>query len=175
MTAEERFGLIKDGVDSGSWADLGSGGGAFTLALAEMLGPGSRIYSVDSSRSALQRQRRTMAAAFPSLPVEYINRNYNDELEFPPLDGILMANSLHYQKDKPALLNKIRSYLKPGGRFLLVEYNISRGNPWVPYPLPYPEWQTLSAACGFISTRLLGTAPSRYHHEVYAALSRVEA
>jgi hypothetical protein len=36
---------LRDGVPEpgGVWADLGSGEGAFTLALADLLGPGGRI------------------------------------------------------------------------------------------------------------------------------------
>ena len=32
----------------GTWADLGSGTGAFTLALAELVGPHGTVYSVDT-------------------------------------------------------------------------------------------------------------------------------
>jgi precorrin-6B methylase 2 len=38
----------------GTWADLGSGGGAFTLALADLIGPQGVIYSMDRDRYALQ-------------------------------------------------------------------------------------------------------------------------
>ena len=41
--------LLRDGVphEPGTWADLGAGSGAFTLALADLLPPGSLIYAVD--------------------------------------------------------------------------------------------------------------------------------
>jgi ubiquinone/menaquinone biosynthesis C-methylase UbiE len=36
----------------GPWADMGSGNGAFTLALAELIGKQGAIYLVDSDRRA---------------------------------------------------------------------------------------------------------------------------
>ena len=41
----------------GTWADFGSGTGAFTLALADLIGPQGSIYSVDKDRGSLREQR----------------------------------------------------------------------------------------------------------------------
>jgi len=48
-------GLLRDGVDAkgGQWADLGAGEGAFTLALADLLGPGAHIIAVDREAGSL--------------------------------------------------------------------------------------------------------------------------
>ena len=84
-----------------------------------------------------------------------------------------MANALHFQKhaDKDTVLQKILAHLRPGGRLILVEYNVDSGNMWVPYPLSYPTWETIAARNGFVSTRLLATVPSRFLGEIYSALS----
>ncbi|MEJ2635500.1 MAG: carbohydrate porin [Calditrichia bacterium] len=42
-----------------------------------------------------------------------------------------------------------RRYFGPGARLILVEYNISKGSFWVPYPIPFPEWKTLAGIAGF--------------------------
>src|SRR5690348_3116034 len=49
MDAQEAERLIAPAVPAGPavWADFGAGDGTFTRALAERLGPGSRIYAVD--------------------------------------------------------------------------------------------------------------------------------
>lgn len=172
MNHNDHVNLLRDGIDGGKrWADFGSGSGAFTLALADLLGEGGEIYSVDSNRAALREQERAMQELFPATIVHYLAADFTRPLDLPPLDGIVMANSLHFQRDKAPLLQLLRRYLRPGGRFVLVEYNADHGNLWVPYPLSYPTWEKLAWAQGFTTTRLLATIPSRFLSEIYSALS----
>lgn len=173
MQHQDHVNLIRDGVaGSGEvWADLGSGSGAFTLALADLLGPGGRIYSVDRDRRALREQESALRVRFPGVATSYLEADFTDKLNLPQLDGIIMANSLHFVRDKAPVLAQLRSYLRPEGRLLLVEYNADHGNPWVPYPLSYPTWEAFSQAHGFTGTRLLRAVPSRFLREMYSALS----
>jgi ubiquinone/menaquinone biosynthesis C-methylase UbiE len=166
--------LIREGVEGqpGEWADLGSGGGAFTLALAELLGQEGSIHSIDRDTHALERQRRAVAERFPASRVSYMAADFSRPLGLPPLDGVLMANSLHFIRRKEPVLELLRSYLKPGGRLILVEYDSDRGNPWVPHPLSYPSWERLSIEAGFAQTRLLKRIPSRVLGAIYSASSR---
>lgn len=173
MDHADHVNLLRDGVPApgGVWADFGSGAGAFTLALAELIGPTARIYSVDKDRGALQAQARAMRARFPAVGVTYIAADFTGPLDLPPLDGAVMANALHFVRDKGAVVPALRRYLKPGGAFILVEYNTDRGNPWVPHPLSFPTWAALAREHGFIATRLLAVRPSRFLGEIYSALS----
>jgi SAM-dependent methyltransferase len=173
MDHGDHVALIRDGISksSGVWADFGSGSGAFTLALAEILGPGGQIYSVDKNEISLRQQARAMRARFPSIEVKYLNADYTQPLKLPPLDGAVMANTLHFQRDKDPVLGLIRSYLRPGGCLILVEYNLDRGNTWVPYPLSYKTWHTTARRSGFANTRLLARRPSRFMGEIYSAVS----
>jgi len=167
--------LLRDGIPrpGGVWADLGSGSGAFTLALADLLGPTAQIYSVDKDRQTLREQEAAMRAGFPAVSVTYLAADFTRPLELPLLDGVVMANSLHFQRDKDSVLQRVRGYLRPGGTLLLVEYNADSGNPWVPYPLSYPTWEKLASRNGFRETRLLATQPSRFLREIYSAASVV--
>ena len=173
MQHQDHVNLIRSGISArgGVWADLGSGSGAFTLALADLLGPGAHIYSIDRDRRALREQEAAMRARFPEVAVDYLEADFTGKLTLPQLDGILMANSLHFVRDKAPVLAQLRSYLRPAGRLLLVEYNADRGNMWVPYPLAYPTWEKFSQQHGFTQTHLLNTVPSRFLREIYAALS----
>jgi hypothetical protein len=65
----------------------------------------------------------------------------------------------------------LRSYLRPDSRFLIVEYNIDRGNFAVPYPISYRRGVELSRQADFSHTKLLATRPSRFLREIYAAAS----
>src|SRR5579859_2029105 len=173
MNHEDHVRLLRGGVPGpgGVWADLGSGSGAFTLALADLIGPSGEIYSVDKDRGALREQEQTMRARFPETTVHYLTADFTQRLDLPPLDGVVMANSLHFQRQKDALLQQVRNYLKPDGRLILVEYNADRGNMWVPYPLSYSVWEALARQNGFSKTTLLTTQPSRYLGEMFSALS----
>lgn len=165
--------LIRKGIPEpgGVWADFGSGTGAFTLALADLIKPSGTIFSIDQDGSALRMQERQMMARFPVVHVNYVKANYTLPLELPPLDGIVAANTLHFLQDKEAVLDYFISYLKPKGRMILVEYNIDRGNYAVPHPLPYPAWERLATLTGFTSTQLLASRPSSFLREIYSALS----
>jgi ubiquinone/menaquinone biosynthesis C-methylase UbiE len=165
--------LIMDGIThpGGVWADLGSGRGAFTLALADLIGSTGVIHSVDRDGSALRKQQQAMQARFPNVLVHYHRADFTQRLELPPLAGIVMANSLHFVRNKEPLVSLVRGYLQPGGRLIVVEYNTPRGNCWVPYPLTFDRWVQLAEQCGFASTRLLATRPSSFLGEFFSAVS----
>ena len=122
MDHADHLDLIRDGIAPGAWADLGSGAGAFTLALADLLGPGARIVSVDRDDGALRRQREAMAARFPAAAVEYVRADFTRALALPELDGVLMANSLHYVGRRESLLAAVRGWLRRDWPFTAVTY-----------------------------------------------------
>jgi ubiquinone/menaquinone biosynthesis C-methylase UbiE len=165
--------LIRDAVAGGGevWADLGSGTGAFTLALADILGPGAVIHSVDRDRAALRRQAELMGQQFPEVTLLQQPADFTRPLELPTLDGLLMANSLHFVADKLALLPRLLIHLRPGGHFVLVEYDADAGNTWVPHPVSYRAWEAMAEQLGLRATRRVASVPSRFHGSIYAALS----
>src|SRR5258708_26257994 len=109
----------------------------------------------------------------PAVPVDYPPADFTKPLSLPPLDGIVMANSLHFiaKQQKPSVLALVKSYLKPDGRLILVEYNVDQGNFAVPYPFSYHTWEVLAKRSEFVSTRLLMVRPSRFLGEIYSAVS----
>jgi ubiquinone/menaquinone biosynthesis C-methylase UbiE len=173
MVHADHIDLLRPGVPlpGGTWADLGSGSGAFTLALAELIGPQGVIYSVDTDDRALADQARRMRSRFPETLVHYVSADFTRPLTLPALDGIVMANSLHFHRKKAPIVEALRGLLKPGGRLLLVEYNTDRGNAWVPCPITFEAWEALAGRCGFVGTRKIGTRPSRFLGEIYSAES----
>ncbi|WP_374685650.1 trans-aconitate 2-methyltransferase [Promineifilum sp.] len=177
MNHADHVALLRPGVQPDRpgqvWADLGAGDGAFTLALAELLGPGATIHAVDRDRAALARGAAEAARRFPGVAVLPQAANFTGPLDLPPLDGLVMANALHFvrDRDKEALLRRLAAHLKPGGPFLLVEYNVDRGNLWVPHPLSYETWAALGARAGLTRVRLLGRRPSRFLREIYATIA----
>ena len=168
--------LIIGGIDKpgGVWADFGSGTGIFTRELRGLLGPTCTIYSIDRRARDLDEQQRAMEAAYPRTDIHYLQADYTQPLSLPVLDGILMTNSLHYVRfqQQAAVLAHLVSYLRrPGGRFILVEYNARSGNPWVPYPIDIESFKLLAEQAGLSEPELLGVVPSRFLREMYAALA----
>jgi SAM-dependent methyltransferase len=165
--------LIEDGVNEhgGHWADLGSGEGAFTLVLADLLGPGARITAVDRDSRAIQTLAGQMGKRFPDVAIETKTADFTRPLGLANLDGIVMANSLHFVRDKGPVVASVRNMLRSGGRLIVVEYGTDHGNPWVPHPFSYQSWEKMAAQAGFVRTRLLRTIPSRHLGSMYSAVS----
>lgn len=164
MRHADLVGLIEGGVAErgGRWADLGAGEGAFTYALADLLGPAAHIIAVDKDSRAL----RSIDGR-----IETRVADFTKPLDLGDLDGVLMANSLHFIRDKQPVLEMVHRMLRPHGRLIVVEYDADRGNPWVPHPFRFESWKEMAARAGFKTTRLLGTYPSRWLNGMYSAVS----
>jgi ubiquinone/menaquinone biosynthesis C-methylase UbiE len=173
MNHADHVNLLRAGIPTpgGVWADFGAGTGAFTLALADLLGPDGTIHAIDQNGAALRSQQDALRTRFPTTTVLYHVADFRRPLDLPPLDGLVIANALHFQREPEPVVHLLRSYLRADGRFLIVEYNIERGNYAVPYPIPYSTWQKLAQAAGFAHTKRLATRPSRFLHEIYSAAS----
>ena len=166
MRHSDLVALIEDGVAErgGRWADLGAGEGAFTRALADLVGPEAHVVAVDRDASAL----RKLEGRFETRVADFTR-----PLDLRGLDGVLMANSLHFVRDRQPVLESVRAMLRQGGRLIVVEYGADRGNPWVPYPFTYARWEKEAARAGFKNTRLMKTVPSRWLGSMYSAVSEV--
>jgi SAM-dependent methyltransferase len=157
-------------LSPGTWADLGAGSGAFTLALRELLGLGASIYAVDKDRRSLDSLAQAYQARFgDTQDLHLVHADFTHGLDLPPLDGVVMANALHFFKDKEKVLRHVRTFLKPDGALLLVEYNVDSGNPWVPHPLTFETYRALAPRTGFTEPRLLAKHPSSFLREFYSA------
>ena len=154
----------------GVYADFGAGSGAFTLALRELIGLDATIYAVDKDKSSLRTLENSHRARFDTTRnLILLPNDFSRLLDLPLLDGVVMANSLHYFRDKEKLLRHVWEYLKPNGAVLLVEYNVDYGNLWVPHPLSFQTYRSLALSAGFTEPRLLATHPSRFLKEFYSA------
>ena len=167
-------------IHGGVYADFGAGSGAFTLALRELVGADAPIYAVDKDKSSLRELENYHRARFAStrnlilLPKDFsrpLDASTGSAQRLPPLDGIVMANSLHFFKDKEKVLRPVRSFLKPNGALIVVEYNVDSGNLWVPHPLSFETFRALAPRAGFTEPRLLAKAPSRFLREFYSAMA----
>lgn len=141
------------------WLDLGCGSGTFTLALAQLLPPHSLITAIDLEEQALPHEHgENVQIEFKQGDLQDINLN-------EPVEGVLMANSLHYGRDQIFFLEKLRQ-ITP--HLILVEYDTNFANSWVPFPVSFNTLETILP--DRTQLREIGKMPSRYQGSgLYAA------
>ena len=154
---------ILESSDVQTWCDLGCGTGTFTLALASLLPPGSTIYAIDRDAKALAE-----------IPDSYEHVTIRKQvlewdlanLSLPHLNGVLIANLLHYIKDQQAALEILRSFAE---QLLVVEYEDREASSWIPYPVSFPALKDLLLKRGFTHVQKVGTRASRFGGSLYSS------
>lgn len=114
---------VKPGMVIG---EVGAGRGYFTLKLAERVGPGGNIYANDINRDALD-WLRTEAKQKNLGNIEIIAGEIDKTLlPSAQLDLVLMVYTLHHLEKPQILLQDIKSKLKPGADFVILERDPDR-------------------------------------------------
>lgn len=168
MTHQEAVSFIQESINQGPylWADLGAGSGVFSKAIADLLGPEGVVYAVDKSSKVQDIHTEHNWAT-----IHAIQQDFTKALKLPLLDGLLMANSLHYIFKKSTFLYQLQRVLKPSGRFLFIEYDTTIPNPWVPYPISFNGLKKLCRKVNLQQPLELNRRPSRYGQaEMYVAI-----
>ena len=176
MEQREAIALIGAAVGEtgGVWADLGAGSGVFTRALATLIGPAGTVYAVDRNPGALRELTRTDDRAAGGAAIRTVVADFAEPLELPPLDGVLVANALHYvpYADQPAVLRRVASMLTDGAPIVVVEYDRRHANQWVPYPTTPAALAAAARDAGLDVPTVLATRPSQYGGAIYSAIVR---
>jgi ubiquinone/menaquinone biosynthesis C-methylase UbiE len=177
MNSTDAVTLIRNAIPrrGGTWADLGAGEGAFTRALAECVGADGRIYAVDRDARAVATLRRWAAAseAPQVIPVlaDFTSTFTLPGVGEPGLDGMLLANALHFVGDAERVLARLVTMLRPGGRVVLVEYERRRASRWVPHPITPERLPELAASAGLSTPIITATRPSAFGGNLYVAVA----
>lgn len=117
------------GIADGSVvADLGAGGGWFTIRLARRVGPNGRVYAEDIQRQMIEAigrrvQRENLSNVTPVLGTA------TDPRLPSGLDAILIVDTYHEMDDPVTLLRNAAKSLKPQGRLGVVDFNPGGGGP----------------------------------------------
>lgn len=151
------------------WADLGCGSGLFSYALANLLNEESIVYAIDKNISSFKTNSSVNQVSVKPIELDF----EKTPLPFKNVDGILMANSLHFVKDKIIFLEKIKHYLNKNGQFLIVEYDTEIANHWVPYPISFLSLKKLFNDVGYSSVSKINEMPSAFNRgNLYSTIAR---
>jgi len=170
MTHADAIELIKNCIghsdQSVQWVDLGSGSGTFTKALADLLPDGSTITAIDQTDHQINSPNAAVT-------IEFLHADFTIQNVIPAnLDGIIIANALHYVSDQRGLLQRLSTHLKKNGCLIVIEYDTDRSNPWVPYPLTFERLHDLLRLSGFSEITKVSERNSVYNAStMYAAVA----
>ena len=165
--AWQRPDLIMDalGIADGSVvADLGAGGGWFTVRLAKRVGPNGLVYAEDIQPQMIEAIHRRVAREGLGNVTPVLGSADHPALPTGSLDAALMVDTFHEVEDRQLLLTNVRAALKPGGRLGIVEYRTDGGGPGPAPEERMPSQQVVRAAeaAGFRLLRQEQFLPYQY-------------
>jgi ubiquinone/menaquinone biosynthesis C-methylase UbiE len=127
--------LIMDalGIGEGSVvADLGAGGGWFTVRLARRVGPNGTVFAQDVQPQMLEAIKRRVGRE-GLRNVEYVHGSLVDpRLPRGRFDAVLIVDAYHELANPIALLRNVSVSLKSTGRIGIVNFTLEGGGPGPP-------------------------------------------
>ncbi|MCW3996063.1 MAG: methyltransferase domain-containing protein [Candidatus Bathyarchaeota archaeon] len=108
-------------------ADIGSGGGYFTLRFAETVGVKGHVFAVDTNPDFLSFIQNA-AKEKELLNVETIlTKKDNPNLPEKSVDLVFMRNVCHHLANRPEYFKRLKNALETGGRVAIIEYRRTSG------------------------------------------------
>jgi len=111
-------------------ADLGCGTGAYSLAVAQMVGPEGRVLAVDVQKDLLTRVKNDAdKAGLSNVEILWgdIEELNGTGIRDHACDAVIVSNILFQTEDKNTFLKEAHRILKPHGKLLLIEWLDSFG------------------------------------------------
>jgi len=114
-------------------ADLGAGGGWFTVRLARRVRPNGRVYAEDVQSEMIDAINRRMAReGLDKLVVTVLGNAVDPKLLPGSLDAALMVDAYHEFEQPVMLLRNLARAMKPSGLIGIVNYKKDGGGPGPP-------------------------------------------
>ncbi|MCY3846198.1 MAG: methyltransferase domain-containing protein, partial [Acidobacteria bacterium] len=120
-------------ADGAAVADIGAGGGWFTVRLARRVGPNGLVYAEDIQPQMLESiNRRVRREGLAN--VRTIHGTPTDPLLPSPVDAVLIVDvyAAVAVEDRIPLLRNLLPLLAPGGRVGIVDFKLDGGGPGPP-------------------------------------------
>ena len=109
-----------------SVADLGAGGGYFSLRFAEEVGAQGRVYALDTDSGKIEFMKKSIAEeGVGNIEVVLVGK---DDVTLPErVDLIFLRNVYHHISNRVQYFSKLQRYLKLNGRVAIVEHKSGGG------------------------------------------------
>ncbi len=108
-------------------ADLGARTGLFSIPLAKAIAPGGRVYAVEIDQGFFS-QINAKAKESGVTNIRTVLGEFKDpKLPGSDVDVAFMHDVLHHVEDRAAYLQNASRYVKPAGRFVIVDYRGNQG------------------------------------------------
>lgn len=154
--------LRKAGLKSGDvFADVGCGPGFFTAPAARIVGSSGKAFAVDTEERMIEALRGTSP---PPNVIPVKSEEYRIPIDAKAVDFALLAYVLHETEDKVRFLKEIRRIIRPGGRFLVIDWKKKTEEHGPPRQerLSIKTSMGLLKEAGFASIKASSLNPSHY-------------
>lgn len=118
------------GIGEGSVAaDLGAGGGWFTVRLARRVGPNGLVYAEDIQSQMIEAtSRRAQREGLPNVQT-ILGTPVDPKLPAGSIDAVLIVDAYHEVEQPKTLLRNVAKALKPTGVIGIVDFKKDGGGP----------------------------------------------
>ncbi len=113
--------------DGDTIADIGSGGGYFTLEFSKRVGKNGRVYAVDTKQTYLDYiKNQSKQEKIENITTVLITES---EISLPEesIDIIFLRNVFHHLSDPSSYFIKLKKILKPNGRIAIIDHKKKKG------------------------------------------------
>lgn len=151
-------------ADGAAVADLGAGGGWFTIRLARRVGPNGVVYAEDIQPQMIESIQRRVEREGLKNVVTVQGTPVDPRLPGEALDAVLIVDTYNELEDPVELLRNVRRSLKPRGRVGIIEFKSDGFGPGPPPEERVDESRILNDAERAGLTLLSRETFLRYQH-----------